>query len=134
MFVQPYLCFEGRCEEAINFYKHTLGAEVGMLMRFSESPDTDSCDAPNDNKVMHAAIRIGDTMLLATDGECSGNANFHGISLSLTVGSEREAEQTFNGLADGGKITCPLETTFFAKRFGVVQDKFGIEWTVMLPN
>ena len=134
MLVQPYLCFEGRCEEAINFYKQTLGAHVGMLMRFSESPDSDACDAPNGNKIMHATLRIGETMLLATDGECKGSASFQGISLSLTVGSDSEAEQTFNGLASGGKVIFPMETTFFAKRFGVVQDKFGIEWMVMLPK
>jgi len=134
MFVQPYLSFEGRCEEAINFYKQALGAEVGMLMRFGESPDQEACGSPNANKVMHSAFRIGDTMLLATDGDCAGKANFNGFSLSLTVGSENDAEKRFNALADGGQVTLPLETNFFAKRFGMVTDRFGISWMVMFAK
>src|SRR5258708_38608046 len=107
MQVQPYLSFDGRCEEAVEFYRDALGAEVIMLMRFKDNPEPPdpSMVPPNSgNKVLHAALRIGDSTILASDGHCLGKPNFEGISLSLTVPNEAEAERRFVALAEGGQV------------------------------
>lgn len=130
MIVQPYLFFDGRCEEAIEFYRSALGAEVEMLMRFKESPDPDMCPPDSDDKVMHSSFRIGDTSVLASDGRCLGNPNFEGFSLSLTVPDEAEAERLFAALAEGGQVQMPLTKTFFSPRFGMVGDRFGVSWMI----
>ena len=133
MQVQPYLFFNGRCEEAIAFYRQTLGAEVMMMMRFSESPEP---HAPGtippgaENKVMHAALRIGETTVLASDGRCQGAPSFQGFALSLTVPTEAEAERLFGALGDGGQVQMPMAKTFFSPRFGMVADRFGVSWMV----
>ena len=131
MQIQPYLFFEGRCEEAIEFYRKTLGAEVTMLMRFKESPDPNSCAPGSEDKVMHASFRIGSTELMASDGHAKGKPHFEGISLTLNVDTPAEAERYFAALADGGQSQMPLTETFFASRFGMVADKFGVSWMVM---
>jgi len=133
MLVQAYLNFDGRCEEALEFYRNALGAEVQMLMRFKESPEP--CDpsmvAPgSDNKVMHSAFRVGSTVLLASDCGCQGKPNFQGVSLSLSVKSEADAERAFKALADGGQVQMPLSKTFWSPRFGMVSDRFGVSWMV----
>src|SRR5262245_55721607 len=130
MQVQPYLNFNGRCEEAIEFYRRTLGAEVVMLSRFKDSPDPGMISPGSENKVMHASLRIGDSTVLASDGRCEGRATFQGFSLSLTVSTEIEAEQRFASLADGGQVQMPLAKTFFSPRFGMVADRFGVSWMV----
>ena len=132
MDLQPYVFFDGRCEEAIEFYKRALGAQVEMLMRFKESPDKEACPvAPGmEDKVMHASLRIGNTMLLASDGQCQGKPNFQGFALSLTVQTEAEADRLFNALADGGQVQMPLAKTFWSPRFGMVSDRFGVWWMV----
>jgi PhnB protein len=130
MQVQPYLIFEGRCEEAVEFYRQTLGAEVQMLMRFKESPDPSMCAAGTEDKVMHAALRIGESIVMASDGRCQGPASFQGISLSLTVPNEAEAERRFAALGEGGQVQVPLTPTFFSPRFGMVADRFGVSWMV----
>jgi PhnB protein len=132
MNVQPYLSFEGRCDEAIEFYKKAIGAKVEMLMRFKEAPDQSMMSPGSGEKVMHAALRAGDAMLLMSDGRCAGGTNFHGIALALTVSSEAEAERVFGGLSDGGKVNMPLQKTFFSPRFGMLADKFGVGWMVMV--
>lgn len=135
MQVQPYLFFDGRCEEAIDFYRSALGAEVTMLMRFKESPEPDTqCMAPPDagDKVMHASLRIGDTTVLASDGRCTGQPSFQGFSLTLTAPDETEADRLFNSLADGGQVQMPLDKTFFSPRFGMVADRFGVSWMVLV--
>jgi PhnB protein len=132
--VQPYLFFNGRCEEALDFYKKVLGAEVLMLIRFKENPDKPGpeCVAPGlDDKVMHASLRIGETELMASDGMCSGKTAFEGVSLSLEVASEAEADRLFNALGDGGQVQMPIGKTFFSPRFGVVADRFGVSWMVV---
>ncbi|HEY8369218.1 MAG TPA: VOC family protein [Thermodesulfobacteriota bacterium] len=136
MQVQPYLFFDGRCEEALEFYRRALGAEVTTLMRFKESPDPGSCPpAPGGaDKVMHAAFRIGKTTLLASDGMCGGRPSFAGFSLSLTAADDAEAERRFAALADGGRVEMPLARTFFASSFGMVTDRFGVTWMVYVPN
>jgi PhnB protein len=132
MRVQPYLFFEGRCEEALEFYRRALGAEVEMLMRFKDSPDPGSCTAGSEDKVMHASFRIGDSTLMASDGRCQGQASFQGISLSLTAADDAEAERLFAALAEGGQVQVPLEKTFFSSRFGMVADRFGVPWMVVV--
>jgi PhnB protein len=133
MQVQPYLFFDGRCEDAIDFYRSTLGAEVEMLMRFRDSPDPPPpgmIPPGGENKVMHAALRIGDATVLASDGRCLGKPSFQGFALSLTVSSEAEANRMFASLADGGQVQMPLAKTFFSSRFGMVADRFGVSWMV----
>jgi PhnB protein len=134
MQVQPYLAFEGRCDEAIEFYKRALGAKVDMLMRFKEAPDQSMVTPANKDKVMHAALRAGDTQLLMSDGRCTGSPNFSGIALALSTTTEADAERIFNALAEGGKVNMPMAKTFFASRFGMVADKFGIGWMVLVAR
>ena len=131
MQVQPYLTFGGRCEEAIEFYRKALGAEVQVLLRFKECPEPYKCQPGTEDKVMHMCFRIGDTAIFASDGRCDGKPDYQGFSLSLTVDNAAEAERLFNALADGGQVQMPLGKTFFASRFGVVADRFGISWMVV---
>ena len=131
MLVQPYLSFEGRCDEAVEFYRATVGAEVQMLMRFKEAPDQSMVSPGSADKVMHASLRIGDSTVMASDGRCTGKAAFSGISLALTVSDDTEAERVFAALANGGQITMPMAKTFFASKFGMVADKFGVNWMVL---
>src|SRR5690348_6021862 len=122
--------FDGRCQEALDFYRKSIGAEVTGLMRFKECPEPKMCPAGSGEKVMHASFRVGDATLMASDGRCQGKPTFHGFSLSLTPKSEAEAERLFNALADGGQVQMPLAKTFFSPRFGMVADKFGVGWMV----
>jgi PhnB protein len=131
MTVQPYLFFDGRCEEALAFYKRAVGAEEQMVLRWKDSPDQ-SMPAPDGdaNKIMHARVKIGDAVVLASDGRCQGQPKFDGFALSLTVANEAEADRAFNALADGGQVHMPLGKTFFSPRFGMVADRFGVSWMV----
>jgi PhnB protein len=133
MQVQPYLFFDGRCEEAIEFYRRTLGAEVTMLMRFKDSPEPHEpgmVPPGAGDKVMHVSFRIGETTVMASDGRCEGRPSFQGFALSLTVPNEPEAERLFAALADGGQVEMPLAKTFFSPRFGMVADRFGVPWMI----
>lgn len=137
MQVTPYLFFNGRCEEAIEFYKKALGAEVKMLMRFKESPDPHPpgmVPPGSENKIMHAALRIGSTAVMASDGDAKGQPKFDGFSLSLDAKDEAEAKRLFTALADGGKVNLPLTKTFFSPSFGMVQDRFGVNWMVIVES
>jgi PhnB protein len=133
MLIQPYLFFDGRCEEASEFYRRTVGAEVTMLMRYKDSPDPPPpgmIPPGSENKVMHMSMRIGDSTVLASDGNCAGKPDFQGFSLSLTVRDDAEAERMFAALADGGQVRMPLGKTFFSSRFGMLADRFGVGWMV----
>jgi PhnB protein len=130
MQVQPYLFFDGRCEEAIEFYRKAVGAEVTMLMRWKDSPDPNMCPAGAENKVMHASLRVGDSTVLASDGRNEGKPNFQGFSLSLTAADDAEARERFAALGDGGQVQVPLAKTFFSSSFGMVADRFGVGWMV----
>jgi PhnB protein len=134
MQIQPYLSFEGRADEAIEFYKKAIGAKVDMLMRFKEAPDQSMVTPESKDKVMHAALRAGDTQLLMSDGRCTGSANFNGIALALSAETDADAERIFNALAEGGKVNMPLAKTFFSPKFGMVADKFGVGWMVMVAQ
>jgi PhnB protein len=128
MQVQPYLFYNGRCDEAIEFYRAALGAEVLALMRFKDSPEpTSHGDA---EKVMHASLRIGDATIMVSDGCSIGGPNFQGFALSLTVANEAEAERFFTALGNGGQVQMPLAKTFFSSKFGMVADRFGVLWII----
>jgi PhnB protein len=133
MNVRAYLFFEGRCHEAVEFYRKALGADVLALMRYKESPDPTMCSPGTAENVMHARLRIGDTELFASDGRCSGQPSFAGFALSLEVSDEADAEGKFKALADGEQVQMPLGTTFFARKFGMVADRFGVPWMIYLP-
>ena len=140
MKVQSYLSFEGRCDEAIAFYKKALGAEVVQLMRYSDAPEMPAGEAeagcaggmPAADKVMHSVLRIGETELMASDGRCSGQAEFKSIMLALSASTEAEARQWFGALADGGQVMQPLTPTFFSSSFGMLTDRFGIGWMLVV--
>jgi PhnB protein len=134
MQVQPYLFFDGRSEEALEFYRSALGAEVTFLMRFRDCPEQSHVPPGAADKVMHASFRVGDTTLMASDGECQGKASFQGFSLSLTASDEAEAERLFGALAEGGQVRLPLTKTFFSPRFGMVADRFGVPWMVVVAS
>lgn len=133
MLVQPYLFFEGRCEEALEFYRTALGAEILMLMRYKDNPEPqvpDMCPPGSDNKVMHASFRLGESTLMASDGLCNGKPSFQGFSLSLTVPGVAEAERLFGVLGAGGQVQMPLGKTFFSPLFGMLADRYGVSWMV----
>lgn len=133
MHIEPYLFFEGRSDEAIAFYKQALGAEVVMLMRFKENPDP-GCQTANPDKVMHAALRIGAATIFLSDGRCQDPASFKGFSLSLSVSDDAEARQRFAALCEGGQVMMPLAKTFFSSQFGMVTDRFGVLWMVLVAH
>lgn len=135
MQVQPYLFFDGRCEEAMAFYRTSLGAEVLMMMRFKESPEPLApymCLPGLEEKIMHASFRVGESTLMASDGRSAGHPTFQGISLSLTVTSDDQAQRLFNTLGDGGQIQMPLTKTFYSSSFGMVADRFGVSWMIIV--
>jgi PhnB protein len=131
MQVQSYLFFDGRCEEAIEFYKKTLGAKVEMLMRFKEAPGDHKCTPGTEEKVMHSSLRIGDTLVMASDGMAQGKPEFKGFSLTLSAKDKAEANRLFGALSDGGQVRQPLMETFFSPSFGMCADKFGVGWMIM---
>ena len=131
MQIEPYLFFEGRTEEALEFYQSRLGAKVEFLMRFKENPEPKYNPPNSDEKVMHSLFRIGDAQIMASDGNCTGKPGFQGFALTLNAADAAEAKQRFNALAEGGKVQMPLNETFFAKSFGMVADRFGVNWMVL---
>jgi PhnB protein len=134
MEVQPYLFFDGKCDEALAFYKTAVGANPKVLLRFKEAPDQSRITPESKDKVMHAQVQIGDTAVLMSDGRCTGNTNFKGFALTVTVKSEAEAGKTFNALAAGGQVTMLLAKTFFSSRFGMLTDKYGVGWMVLAAD
>jgi PhnB protein len=133
--IQPYLFFNGRCDEALEFYRKALGAEVTMLMRYKDSPDPvpEGMLPPGaENKVMHANLRIGGADVMASDGNCSGQAAFQGFSVSIAVPDEATADRFFDALAAGGRVQMPIGKTFWSPRFGMVTDRFGVQWMINL--
>ncbi len=132
--LQPYLFFDGRCEEALDFYRQALGAEVQMLMRFKDAPPSEGamCSPEATDKIMHACFQIGDATIMASDGRCQGAPKFEGFALSLTAPNAAEADRAFAALAEGGQVQMPLGETFFSPRFGMVADRFGVSWMVIV--
>ena len=137
MEIQPYVFFNGRCDEAIDFYKKALGAEVVMLMRFKDSPEPPPpgmLPAGSENKIMHATLRIGDAVLMASDGHCTGNTSFQGFSLSLTVPDTATSDRLFGALAEGGQVQMPMSKTFWSPSFGMLTDRFGVGWMISVAH
>src|SRR5258706_7689900 len=135
MLVQSYLFLDGRCEEAIGFYRSKLGAEVTALMRFSDAPEPHPpgmVPPGSENKVMHSSFRIGETTVMASDGHCMGKPSFQGFSLSISAGNDSGAERLFAALGEGGQVQMPMNKTFFSSRFGMVADRFGVSWMVIV--
>jgi PhnB protein len=133
MLVQPYLNFDGRCEEALEFYKKALGAEVTMLIRNNEAPESPPpgmLPPGAEKKVLHASLKIGDSTVMASDGHCKGEAKFQGITLNLTLNTVEEADRYFAALSQGGAVQMPLSKTFFSPSFGMLADKFGVNWMI----
>lgn len=133
MKVQSYLFFDGRCEEALEFYKKAIGAEVTFMMRVDESPDQGGAHAPGD-KIMHANFTIRNTQIMASDGFAKGQPKFEGFCLSINTKDEAETKKLFDALGEGGEVTQPVIKTFFSPAFGMVKDKFGVHWMVMVPQ
>jgi PhnB protein len=134
MLLQPYLMFNGRCEEAYEFYRDALGAEATMILRYKDSPDPlppGMIPPGSENKIMHMQFRIGDQIVLASDGNCTGEPGFQGFSLALSLASEDEANKAFAALSEGGQVRMPLGKTFFSPRFGMLADRFGVGWMVL---
>ena len=132
----PYLFFEGRCEEAVEFYKTAVGAEVAMMMRYKEAPEPPPGPMPAgyETKIIHAQLKIGPTLLMMSDGRCLGKATFQGFAISLMVPTEAEAKKRFAALSEGGQVQAPLSKTFFSPSFGMVIDRFGVFWMVLVPR
>ena len=131
MQIEPYLFFEGRTEEALEFYKSRLGAKVEFMMRYKDNPDPKYNPPNSAEKVMHSCFRIGDAQVMASDGNCTGKPSFQGFSLTFNAADEADAKRRFNALAEGGQVNMPLGETFFAKSFGMVADRFGLNWMVI---
>ena len=129
--VQPYLFFDGKCEEALEFYKGAIDAKVDMMMRFKEAPDQSQMQPNTGEKVMHAAFHVGTTQVLASDGHCAGKPSFQGFGLALNAKNDAQAEKLFTAVGKGGQVLQPLTKTFFASKFGMVADKFGVMWMVI---
>ena len=129
MQVHAYLDFDGRCDEALEFYRNAVGAEVAEVHRFKDAPPG-MCSPGSENKVMHATFRVGASTLHASDGHCKGQSSFQGISLSLTVEDDGKAEKLFTALSNGGQVQMPLSKTFFASSFGMLADRFGVSWMI----
>ena len=137
MHIESYLFFNGRCEEAIEFYKRALGAEVVMMMRNKEAPEKPPpgmLPPGSDDKIMHATLRIGGSNLMLSDGHCDGKPVFNGFSLSLDAADEAEARRLFGALAEGGTVQMPLAKTFWSPSFGMLADRFGVGWMVSVPG
>jgi PhnB protein len=134
MQIQPYLFFDGRCEEALEFYRSVFGAQIDSLMRFKDSPEPHMAGPDSANKVMHASFRIGDSTVMASDGRNTGKPDFRGFSLSIEVASVEEAKKRFDALADGGQVQQALTPTFFSPGFGMVADRFGVPWMIIVAR
>ncbi|MES2972046.1 MAG: VOC family protein [Pseudomonadota bacterium] len=136
MNVMHYLSFEGRTDEAFAFYEKAIGAKIGAIMRMDESPEPmppGMVPPGSEKKVMHGEILIGDTTLMASDGYCTGKPTFGGVTLVLNAANDAEAAKHFNALADGGKVNMPIGKTFFSSHFGMLNDRFGVPWMVIVP-
>lgn len=134
--IQPYLFYRGRCEEAIAYYQRALGAELGVMMRFSDNPDQpEHAEVPAElqSRIMHADMKIAGAVLMLSDGMKTGPLDFACMSISLSLPREADCDRIFNALAKDGTVQMPIGPTFFAKRFGAVEDKFGVSWMIMVP-
>jgi PhnB protein len=133
MLVQPYLFFDGRCEEALEFYRGIFGGEF-LAMKYKDSPEPGHTPPGAEDKIMHASFKIGDSLVMASDGRAQGSPKFEGIALSVSADTIPEAERVFSALSDGGQVEMPLVEAFFSPRFGMLRDKFGVFWMVVVAH
>lgn len=134
--IQPYLFFNGRCEEAVKFYTQVLDAKVHLTMRYRESPDPAPPGMVPEGwgeKIMHTSFTVGSSLIMASDG-CDAKPAFEGFSLSLTLPDAAAAKRAFNALSKGGQVKMPLTKTFWSPCFGMLTDQFGIGWMVTVPE
>ena len=130
--VQPYLYFQGRCEEALEFYKQAIGAEVPVRMRFSDNPEPNQMQPqPPADKIMHAEMKIGNSVVMVSDGCCNVETKFQGFALTLNAATLADADQYFNALSNGGAVQLPPTRTFFSPKFSMLTDKFGVAWVIL---
>ncbi len=124
--VKPYIAFQGNCEEAINFYRDCLGGEILYMGRYGESPMSSE---GIEDKILHCTLQIGDTHIMACDN-MAGEAEGQGSNISLAIGCDDEGrmQEMFGKMAEGGYITMPLQETHWAKSFGMLTDKYGVNW------
>ena len=135
MQINPYLNFDGRTEEALAFYKKAVGADIGLVMRYKDLPaGQPTMGSPTPDKIMHASFKVGDSVVFASDGRCASAAEFKGVTLSLSAKTDAEGEKLFKALGEGGKIQMPMAETFFATRFGMLSDRFGLAWMVIVEK
>ena len=128
--VQPYLIFNGRTQEALDFYSKAIGAKIGLIHRFKDAPDQSMCAPGTGEKIMHSSFQVGDATVMASDGQCMAGAGFEGFSLSINVKQEADAKKFFDALSQGGQVTMPLTKTFFSPAFAMVKDRFGVSWMI----
>jgi PhnB protein len=137
MVIQPYLFFDGSCEAALQFYQRAIGAEVELLMRYKDAPDPPppGMVAPGtENKVMHVTFRVGESLVMASDGRCGGKADFQGFALSLALPGPADVDRAYAALVEGGKVDMPLGKTFWSPRFGMLTDRFGVRWMITVAT
>lgn len=130
MHFSPYLNFDGHCKEAIEFYAELLGGEIVFMSTFAEAPDDEDISPGLKDKIMHAQLKIGDQVIMASDASPENYAIPQGIHITIGVDTPEEAERIYEALSEGGSVQMPLEETFWAKRFAMFSDRFGIPWMV----
>lgn len=130
MQIQPYVFFDGRCEEALEFYQQSVGAEIGMLLRYRDNPDPSTNPPGAEDNIMHGEMRIGESTVLVSDGHCGGSPTFEGFALTLIAKSVEESERLYKALEEGGQVLVPLGKSFFSPSFGMLTDQFGVMWLV----
>jgi len=131
MQLNPYLTFNGNCEEAFNFYAKCLRGELALVQRFGDTPGCEGMPASYRDKIMHVRLQLGDQVLMASDNHPDHPFDgIKGCSIALSVDQADEADRIFNELAQGGVVVMPMQETFWAKRFGMVNDRFGVPWMI----
>ena len=136
MRVEPYLMMSGRCEEALEFYKQAVNAQVVMILRMKDAPDAPPMPMPPNwgDKIMHCGFTIGQTLVMASDGMSEERVDFSGVTLSITADDETQARRMFDALSASGKVFMPMGKTFWSPCFGMCADKFGVNWMLGLDG
>jgi PhnB protein len=135
MQIDPYLNFNGNCEEAFHFYEKALGGKIEMLLKYNQAPAGGGPTPPGfENKVMHVRLSVGQQIIMASDAPPGHFSPMQGFNVSLMFDDKAQAERVFNALADKGKVMMPFAQTFWAEGFGMLTDRFGTPWMVNCPG